>query len=66
MARKLLLVDFENIQQVNLTTLDAQFNVAIYVGASKKSVPIELVTSAQSMGDINKTHWRHASKQIRH
>jgi len=50
MGSKLLLVDFENVQQLNLRKLDPEFNIAIYVGASQKSVPIELVTAAQGLG----------------
>lgn len=51
MTNKLLLVDFENVQQVDLTRLGDNFHVVIFVGASQKSVPIDLVTSAQRLGD---------------
>lgn len=47
---KLLLVDFENVQQVELSRLDDGFRVIIFVGQSQKNVPIELVTAAQKMG----------------
>ena len=50
-SHKLLLVDFENVQQVDLTRLDDHFRVLIFVGAGQKSVPIELVSSAQRLGD---------------
>lgn len=50
MSKKLLLVDFENVQQVDLTRLDDSFEVIIFVGATQKSVPIELVTQAQGLG----------------
>jgi hypothetical protein len=50
MTRKLLLVDFENVQQVDLAQLDSSFHVAIFVGASQRSIPIELVTDAQKLG----------------
>jgi hypothetical protein len=46
---KLLLVDYENVQQVELARLDEGFRVIIFVGVSQKSVPIELVTSAQKL-----------------
>lgn len=49
-TRKLLLVDFENVQQVDLGRLDKDFRVIIFVGASQKSIPIELVMSAQALG----------------
>ena len=50
MTGKLLLVDFENVQQVNLSRLGDITKVIIFVGASQKAVPIELVTSAQKLG----------------
>jgi len=51
MTNKLLLVDFENVQQIDLTRLGDNFHVVIFVGSSQKSVPIDLVTSAQRLGD---------------
>lgn len=50
MTHKLLLVDFENVQQVDLSRLDENFHVVVFVGSSQKSVPIELVASAQKLG----------------
>ena len=50
MTQKLLLVDFENVQHVDLSRLDANAGVIIFVGASQKSVPIDLVTAAQKLG----------------
>ena len=50
MAQELLLVDFENVQQVDFSLLDESTNVVLFVGASQKSIPIELVTSAQKLG----------------
>lgn len=50
MAQKLLLVDFENVQQVDLARLDDSFQIIIFVGAAQKSIPIELVTNAQKLG----------------
>ncbi len=47
MPNKLLLVDFENVQQVDFSRLDKTYKVTIFVGASQKNVPIELVTNAQ-------------------
>lgn len=51
MTQKLLLVDFENVQQVDISRLDDGTNVIIFVGASQKAVPIELVASAQRLGE---------------
>lgn len=50
MIQELLLVDFENVQQVDLSRLDEGCRVIIFVGASQKAIPIELVTSAQKLG----------------
>ena len=50
MTHKLLLVDFENVQQVDLARLDDSFQIIIFVGAAQKSIPIELVANAQKLG----------------
>lgn len=50
MIQKLLLVDFENVHQIDLSRLDDSFFIIIFVGANQKSVPIELVTNAQKLG----------------
>ena len=50
MTQKLLLVDFENVQHVDLARLDDSFQSIIFVGAAQKSIPIELVTNAQKLG----------------
>ena len=47
---KLLLVDFENVQRFDLALLDSDVRIVIYVGASQKSVPIELVKRLQDLG----------------
>ncbi|HTW92592.1 MAG TPA: PIN domain-containing protein [bacterium] len=47
---QLLLVDFENVQQVELANLDDSYRVIIFVGADQKSVPFDLVTRAQQLG----------------
>ena len=50
MINKCLLVDFENVQEVNLDLLDASFKVIIFVGASQKNISLQLVKKAQSFG----------------
>lgn len=50
MTQELLLVDFENVQQLDLSRLEEGCYVIIFVGASQKAIPIELVTSAQKLG----------------
>ncbi len=56
MPGKLLLVDFENVQQLDLCKLDESYQVIIFVGSSQKNIPIDLVRSAQKLGD--KIEWR--------
>src|SRR5512136_944739 len=53
---RLLLVDFENVQQVELAKLDDSYRVIIFVGADQKSVPFDLVTKAQKMG--SRVEWQ--------
>jgi len=53
---RLLLVDFENVQQVELAGLDDSFRVIIFVGADQKSVPFDLVTKAQKLG--SRVEWQ--------
>jgi len=53
---RLLLVDFENVQQVELAGLDDSYRVIIFVGADQKSVPFDLVTRAQQLG--SRVEWQ--------
>lgn len=50
-SQKLLLVDYENVQQVDFGRLVDGFAVVVFVGSSQKSLPVELVTKAQKLGD---------------
>ncbi len=50
MEQKLLLVDFENVQKIDLSQIDEDSKVIIFVGSSQKAIPIDLVTSAQKFG----------------
>ena len=50
MTTKLLLVDYENVQQLDFGLLGDAYNVIVFFGASQKSVPIDLVASAQKLG----------------
>lgn len=56
MTNKLLLVDYENVQQLDFTLLGDGHQVAIFVGANQKNVPIDLVTAAQKLG--GRVEWR--------
>ena len=51
MTSKLLLIDFENVQQIDLSRLDEDFQIVIFVGVAQKSIPIDLVATAQKLGD---------------
>ena len=53
---RLLLVDFENVQQVELAKLDDSYRVIIFVGADQKNVPFDLVTRAQQLG--SRVEWQ--------
>jgi hypothetical protein len=55
-SAKLLLVDFENVQELDLSGLDENFQIMVFVGASQKSVPIELVKNLQGFG--NRVDWQ--------
>ena len=47
-----IFVDFENVQPTSFQfPKDYPFKVIIFVGASQTKIPIELVTSMQSLGD---------------
>lgn len=50
-SNKLLLVDYENVQQVDFGRLDEEFQVMVFVGANQKSVPIDVVACTQKLGD---------------
>jgi hypothetical protein len=50
MDQNLLLVDFENVQQIDLSQIEGDSSVIIFVGSSQKAIPIDLVTSAQKLG----------------
>lgn len=58
MTAKLLLVDYENVHQVDLSHLDDNTSVIIFVGASQNAIPIELVTSTQKLG--TRVEWQRA------
>jgi hypothetical protein len=54
-SKRLLLVDYENVQQVDFGRLDEGFQVMVFVGASQKSVPIDVVACTQKLG--NRVEW---------
>lgn len=56
MSDRLLLVDYENVQQIDFGLVGESYHVTIFVGASQKNVPIDLVASAQKLG--SRVDWR--------
>ena len=50
MSDKFLLIDYENIQKVNLSDVPDNILIRIFVGQSQKNVPFELVQQAQRFG----------------
>lgn len=50
MTKKLLLVDYENVQQIDLSLLEDKFLIQVYVGMNQKNIPFELVAEAQKLG----------------
>jgi hypothetical protein len=56
MNQKLLLVDFENVQQVDLSRLDETFRIIVFVGTNQKNIPFDLVNNAQKLG--SRLEWR--------
>jgi hypothetical protein len=50
MSDKFLLIDYENIQKVNLSDVPDNTLVRIFVGQSQKNIPFELVQQAQRFG----------------
>ena len=50
MSAKFLLIDYENIQKVNLTDLQEDMLVKVFLGQNQKSIPFELVQEAQRRG----------------
>lgn len=50
-SQKLLLVDYENVQQLDFSLLDDGSKVIVFVGLTQKNVPIDVVTGAQPLGD---------------
>jgi len=47
----LLLVDYENVQSLDLRKLPEGWRVMVFVGSVQKSLPFDLVQSAQGLGD---------------
>lgn len=51
MKERVLLVDFENVQKLDLSRLQGDFQVTIFVGDSQKNIPFGLVQDTQRFGE---------------
>lgn len=54
MAKRILLVDYENVQDLALTSLPEDVEVRLILGAKQSKLPTELVVVAQTMGECFK------------
>jgi hypothetical protein len=63
LKQKMLLVDFENVQQVGLANLDDTYRVIIFMGTNQKNVPLSLVANAQQLG--SRIEWRQVTGEGR-
>ncbi len=51
MQKKILLIDYENIQQIDLSVIeDMDIQVKIFIGKSQNKIPFSLVADAQRFG----------------
>lgn len=50
MSRKLLLIDYENIQTFDLSRLADDIDVVIFVGAGQKKIPVSRIAATQKLG----------------
>jgi len=51
MTESVLLVDYENVQSLDLSRLPEDARVVVVLGPNQKSLPAELVVRAQSLGE---------------
>ncbi len=56
MMNKVLLVDYENVLQVDISAIDKEsYSVKIFVGASQNKIPFDLVTATQAF--VSSIEW---------
>jgi hypothetical protein len=56
MAQPLLLMDFENIQTIDVHLLPSDYRIAIFYGANQKSASLDLTTRLQNLGSRVQWH----------
>lgn len=54
--QRLLFVDFENVQNVDLTKVDSSIRIVIFVGKNQKTLSLDLVMKSQSLG--SRLEWK--------
>jgi len=50
MSEAVLLIDYENVQKVDLSRVPARVQVRVFIGASQAKMPTELMMQAQPLG----------------
>jgi hypothetical protein len=50
MADRVLLIDLENVQKIDLSAVPSDVRVLVFYGATQKRLPDELVVQAQPLG----------------
>lgn len=50
LQKKNILVDYENIQTIDVSKLDASFKLTIFLGATQKMIPVNLIIDAEKAG----------------
>ena len=56
MAQPLLLVDFENVQAIDVQLIPSDYRIAIFYGANQKSASLDLTTRLQVLGSRVQWH----------
>ncbi len=53
---KFLLVDFENIQSIDLSKVDGEIRIVIFIGSNQTKLSTDLVIKSQALG--SRLEWR--------
>ncbi|MFS8979009.1 PIN domain-containing protein [Cupriavidus necator] len=59
MTQPLLLVDFENVQTIDVQLIPPDYRIAIFCGANQKSASLDLTTRLQDLG--SRVQWHRVS-----
>jgi len=59
MAQPLFLVDFENVQAIDVQLIPPDYRIAIFYGANQKSASLDLTTRLQNLG--SRVQWHRIS-----